>query len=232
MAVVSEYWLKLFSELTELQKRLFAGEKALEIGHGGIVKMSKITCLSRTTITKGIRELRDPDLDFQGIRKKGGGRKRVEEKQKNIKEELEKILDQNTIGDPMSTLKWTCKTTRTISSELKSKGFSISHQTVCKLLSDMDYSLQVNKKMIVFSNLDTKTEVKSNLKFKTAQCDLKKVNDKNYSASEIKMSLENYQSLVKDLDYQNKFINESKKNEIKITFSGNQVEFKTVSESE
>ena len=54
MVVVSEFWLTLFSGLTELQKRLFCAEKALEMGHGGIVKMSKIIGLSRTTITKGI----------------------------------------------------------------------------------------------------------------------------------------------------------------------------------
>jgi len=133
---------------TENQKRLYAGEKALDIGYGGIVAVSKATGLSRTTITKGIKELRGSKFNIQQIRKKGSGRKKVEATQANIKEELEKILEENTLGDPMSVLKWTCKTTRTISAELKAKGFSISHQTVCKLLSEMDYSLQVNKKMI------------------------------------------------------------------------------------
>jgi transposase len=148
MGQITSLWLKLFIGQTEIQKRLYAGEKALELGYGGIVKVSKATGLSRTTITKGIKELNGDEFNIQQIRKKGGGRKKVEEKHGNIKEELEKILDENTLGDPMSVLKWTCKTTRTISSELKEKGFSISHQTVCKLLSEMNYSLQVNKKMI------------------------------------------------------------------------------------
>jgi transposase len=148
MAKVSPLWLKLFESQTEIQKRLFAGEKALELGYGGIVEISKITGLSRTTITKGIKELKGQKINLQQIRKKGSGRKKVEEKQDNIKEELEKILEENTAGDPMSVLKWTCKTTRAISAEMKEKKFAISHQTVCKLLSEMGYSLQVNKKMV------------------------------------------------------------------------------------
>ncbi len=152
MIKVSSFWLKLFNHQTEIQKRLFAGEKALELGYGGIVEVSKITGLSRTTITKGIKELKEQHLNIQQVRKKGSGRKKVEEKQKNLKLGLEKILDENTAGDPMSVLKWTCKTTRTISANLKEKGFSISHQTVCKLLSEMGYSLQVNKKMVGTGN--------------------------------------------------------------------------------
>ena len=141
MSKVSLLWLKLFNGQTEIQKRLFAGEKALELGYGGIVEINKLTGLSRTTITKGIKELRETDLNIRQIRKIGSGRKKVEEKYRPIKGELENILEENTIGDPMSVLKWTCKTTRTISTELKEKGFPVSHQTVCKLLSEMDYSL-------------------------------------------------------------------------------------------
>ncbi len=153
MSKVSLLWLKLFNSQTEIQKRLFAAEKSLELGFGGIVEISKLTKLSRTTITKGIKELKETEeLNVQQIRKAGSGRKKVEEKYSTIKDELEKILDENTIGDPMSVLKWTCKTTRTISAELKEKGFSVSHQSVCKLLSEMDYSLQVNKKMIGIVN--------------------------------------------------------------------------------
>jgi transposase len=152
MSTVSPLWLKLFKSQTEIHKRLFAGEKAVELGRGGVVKISKLTGLSRTTITKGIKELKEPTLNVGQVRKKGSGRKRTEIKQKNIIQELENILDENTIGDPMSDLKWTCKTTRTISKELKAKGFSVSHQTVCKLLSEMDYSLQVNKKMVGTGN--------------------------------------------------------------------------------
>ena len=66
--------------------------------------------------------------------------------------------------------------------------------------------------MVVVSYLDNKTGVQSNLNFESTPCDFKKVNDNDYSAKEIKMSMTNYQSLVKNLNYQNKFINESKTN--------------------
>ena len=152
MLTVSSFWLKLFRNLTEIQKRLFAAEKAIDLGYGGIAHVSKQTGMSRTTITKGIQELKKTNLPVGQIRKKGGGRKKVEDKFVGITHELENILDENTIGDPMSVLKWTCKTTRTISKELKNKGFTVSHQTVCNLLSQMDYSLQVNKKMVGTGN--------------------------------------------------------------------------------
>ena len=85
--------------------------------------------------------------------------------------------------------------------------------------------------MFVVGYLEIKTGILSKLKFDTTPCDYKKVNDNNYEGSQIEMSLKNYQSLVKNLNYQNKFINESKKNEIKITLSNDKTEFKTVSKT-
>jgi len=70
MSTISCLWLKLFNAQTEIQKRLFVGEKAIELEHGGIVKISKLTGLSRTTITKGIKELKEPLLEVWRVRKK------------------------------------------------------------------------------------------------------------------------------------------------------------------
>ena len=111
--------------------------------------MSRLTGLSRTTITRGLRELERSDvLEVDRTRKPGGGRKRKELTEKGIIEALQSILDENTAGDPMSSLKWTCKSTRTIAEELGRRGFTASHHTVHKLLADLDYSLQSNKKMV------------------------------------------------------------------------------------
>ena len=96
----------------------------------------------------------------------------------------------------------------------------------------MKLSYDQNKKMLVFSYQDIKTGALSNLKFETTECDFKKVNDNNYTSSEIKMSLENYRSLVKGLNYQNKFINQSKENQIRVKVSGDIAEFQTISDTE
>lgn len=147
---VSKEWLKVFSLLNEVQKRLFAAEKSIELGYGGVSKISQITGLSRTTITQGRKELGDSEsLELQNkkIRKEGGGRKKAKSDQALIKA-IEDIISETTAGDPMSKLKWTCKSTRTISEELQKRGFDASRMTVLRILKSQDYSLQSNKKML------------------------------------------------------------------------------------
>lgn len=144
---ISKEWLKVFSLLNETQKRLYAAEKSLELGYGGISKVSRETKLSRTTITQGINEIKNSKLLHNKIRKEGGGRKRSEADPKLVKA-IEAILDETSAGDPMSRLKWTCKSTRTIAEILRKKGFNISRMGVARILKNQDYSLQANKKML------------------------------------------------------------------------------------
>ena len=82
------------------------------------------------------------------VRKPGGGRKRIEEVAPAVERELKKILNGTTAGDPMSYLKWTNKSTRTMAAELERKGHDISHVTVGRCLREMGYSLQGNLKTI------------------------------------------------------------------------------------
>jgi hypothetical protein len=147
---ISKEWLKAFSLLNEIQKRWFAAEKSIEIGYGGTTEVSLITGLSRTTIIQGRKELKksiNPDLPPSKVRKEGGGRKKTVTEQGLI-EAIENIIDETSAGDPMSRLKWTCKSTRTIADELHNKGFSISRMGVARILKDQGYSLQINKKML------------------------------------------------------------------------------------
>ena len=51
-------WLRVMSTLNEYQARLFVAEKALEMGRGGTSRLSKLTGMSRVTITSGLTELR------------------------------------------------------------------------------------------------------------------------------------------------------------------------------
>ena len=142
-------WVKIFQLLNEAQKRFFAAQKSLELGHGGVKKVSKLTGLSEKTIQRGRKELTEGvsySLDSR-IRKEGGGRK-IERCDKKLIKEITKIVDQNTLGDPMSALKWTCKTTRNIAELLNKKNIEVSQRTVCRVLHDLDYSLQGNKKIL------------------------------------------------------------------------------------
>lgn len=140
-------WLKLLPTLNEAQVRWFAAQKALEWGHGGIERVHQLTGLSRPTIRKGIGELTATALPVgERVRHPGGGRKRVEVADATVVQDLETLLAETTAGDPMSALRWTSKSLRTLADDLTARGHRISAGTVERLLLDLDYSLQVNRK--------------------------------------------------------------------------------------
>ena len=146
-------WLRVLSTLNELQARLFVAQRALELGRGGISKVSRLTGMSRPVIYRGIDELRGkregrPSLDQSRIRRAGGGRKPVTMADPEIPRLLQRILEETTAGDPMSLLKWTGKSTRTMAAELTRRGHPVSAMTVCRCLWEMEYSLQGNVKSI------------------------------------------------------------------------------------
>ena len=145
-----DLWIKVWASANESQKRQIAAVKSLELGWGGITSVEKLTGMSHSTIRKGIQELRESEsLNVkERIRKTGGGRKKVEINDQNIIDGLEKIMNENTAGDPMSLLKWTNKSTYTIAEELTRQGHRISPNTVSRLLKERDYSLQANMKNI------------------------------------------------------------------------------------
>jgi len=136
--------------LNEFQARLFAADKALDPGRGGISRLSALTGLSRTTITKAVEELESGrKLVSPGegrARRAGGGRKKVEGVDPDIADLLAKIVEETTAGDPMSQLRWTSKSTRTMAEELTRSGHPVSWVTVARCLDDMGYSLQASRK--------------------------------------------------------------------------------------
>ena len=143
-------FLKAMSGADSVQARRFAAAKALEIGWGGVSKVSDITGLSRKTIDKGIQELENEDElePPERLRKPGGGRKKAEDKDPTLMNDLEEIMKESTASNPMSLLKWTYKSTYAIAEELQLKGHDVSHDTVRRLLKEEGYSLQANKKTL------------------------------------------------------------------------------------
>src|SRR5216684_869937 len=143
-------WLRVLHTLNEYQARLFVAEKALEIGRGGTSRLSKLTGMSRVTITSGLAELRrGKRLRAAGagrVRAPGGGRKKVEQADPTLQRRLKAIVEETTAGDPMSPLKWTSKSTRTIAEDLRGDGHPVSNVTVGRCLVEMGYTLQSNLK--------------------------------------------------------------------------------------
>ena len=140
--------LDYLSNLNEFDARHYVAIWAMELGWGGISEVNKITGKAIDTIRKGIREIKTKKNIKQNgrLRKKGGGRKKIIEKNPEIKKDIENILEENTAGDPMSKLKWTNKSTYTITNELKNKGQNISEDTTGRIIKKLGYSLQANIK--------------------------------------------------------------------------------------
>jgi hypothetical protein len=80
------------------------------------------------------------------VRRPGGGRKRVAEKDADVVRDLEKLVEPLTRGDPESPLRWTCKSVRRLAEELNRQGHAISYPVVAELSRELGYSLQANRK--------------------------------------------------------------------------------------
>lgn len=139
--------LKVLGALNESQARWYVAREALARGRGGLKAMYELTGMSRPTILKGVRELQQrKELPRERVRQLGGGRKRLEEADPGLAAALERIMEENTAGNPMSLLRWTNKTTLRIAEELTRLGHSVSDETVRRRLAEMGYSLQANAK--------------------------------------------------------------------------------------
>jgi hypothetical protein len=142
----------LTSVLDERSRRYWAAAEATAIGWGGVSVVAQATGVSRNTILAGVREIQQPPPLFDSladpsrVRHLGGGRKPLSETDRRLQRDLEKLLASSTRGDPHSPLRWTSKSSRHLAAELERMGHEVSHHTVARLLHQMDYSLQANRK--------------------------------------------------------------------------------------
>lgn len=138
----------LKSSLNEKARRRFLAAEAMSLGFGGVSKVFRATGVSRITISNGCRELQAGTVEEDRIRKHGGGRKKITGKDSTLLKDLESLVEPTARGDPMSPLRWTHKSLRVLSVELKKMGHGLSHTRVGDQLNKIGYSLQSNKKSI------------------------------------------------------------------------------------
>src|SRR5437762_1791883 len=150
--VLRRKFARLESELNERGRRRWAASETLELGHGGIKVVAQATGLGERTIRRGCQELRHGQAlaspAGQRMRRAGGGRKPLQTHDPALVSALEALVDPTTRGDPMSPLRWTCKSTRKLAQALTGQGHQVSHTTVAQLLADLDYSLQGTRKTL------------------------------------------------------------------------------------
>jgi hypothetical protein len=145
--VVRQKYRMLKHSLDERSRRLWAAAEAQALGHGGQSLVARVTGISRSTIVRGLREAAGGRSAGEGrIRRAGGGRKSATALDPGLGVALERMVDPVSRGDPESPLRWTCKSTRLLARELVAHGHHASDWLVRRLLYDMGYSLQANRK--------------------------------------------------------------------------------------
>ena len=137
-----------FMKLSEKQKRFFLANEAIALGYGGVQKVHEISGMSKTTIIKAKKEINNADIDVTDsrIRKSGGGRKKEVDKNPKIKEEILKVVDSKTYGNPEKPLYYTINSLRKIANELAKKEIIVSRNIVGTILEEEGYTLQQNQK--------------------------------------------------------------------------------------
>jgi hypothetical protein len=133
--------------LDERGRRLFAAAEARSAGYGGIAAVSRATGIARSMIGRGLQDLQATEFAAVGmVRRGGGGRRSLEEKDATLLEDLRRLVEPATLGDPMRPLLWVSKSHEKLAAALCALGHQVSARSIPKLLERLNYRRQVNRK--------------------------------------------------------------------------------------
>lgn len=150
----------LAARLDEATLRLWVAAEARSLGRGGVSLVANAVGISRTTIYAGLAEIEEASKASKKrgagsagatkpmlrVRAAGGGRKKLIDLDQGLLDALDALVEPTSRGDPMSPLRWTCKSTTRLAQELSEMGHVVSQRTVCDLLARLNYSLQSTRK--------------------------------------------------------------------------------------
>jgi hypothetical protein len=146
-APIRERFSALSWHLNERERRLLAATEAIAAGYGGIAAVSQATGIAASTIGRGLKELAGKAaLALGRVRRSGGGRKPLVVTDPALLTALLALVEPGERGDPMSPLRWTCKSLRQLAAELTARGHRVSRTVVGALLKQQKFSLQANSK--------------------------------------------------------------------------------------
>ena len=135
------------SFLNERGRRLFAASEARTAGRGGIAAVARATGIARSTISRGLEDLRRGSIGPSNrVRRRGGGAKRATELQPGLLDALNELVQSSIRGDPEAALLWVSKSQRKLSAALTEQGFTAGQKLVGRLLKRLGFSLQANAK--------------------------------------------------------------------------------------
>lgn len=143
----------LIQQCEERTRRLLGGFIAKCINKDGPSYSAILTGLSEKTIRKGIKEIEfQSKISKKRVRYEGGGRKTKEEEYIEFSSEIDRIIDNDLAGDPMTNNRWLRKTLRNIKESLGSVNIKSSYNTIRKNLKKKKISLKSNIKSVSFKS--------------------------------------------------------------------------------
>ena len=144
---LAEFFSTAFALLDERQRRLVAAAMVAALGRGGQARVAEATAMSRNTLLTGAAELAGGAGPSDRVRRPGAGRKKATELNPDLLVVVDSLVEPESRGDPMSPLRWTAKSTRNLSAELKRLGHEAGESLVGRMLHYLGYSLQANAKV-------------------------------------------------------------------------------------
>ena len=144
---IRERFTAVSPQLDERARRLLAATEARAVGYGGIAAVSQATGVAPSTIARGLQDLAtETPLAPGQVRRSGGGRKPLADDDPTLRTDLLKLVEPDARGDPMSPLRWTCKSLRRLADELARLGHQVSRTVIGEMLKAEKFSLRGNRK--------------------------------------------------------------------------------------
>lgn len=148
IAAIRERFSSVGAELNERSRRLLAAAEAKTAGHGGIAAVSRTTGIARSTIGRGLKDLASPGGLSGEVRRPGGGCPTLIDKDPTLLEDLRRVLEPATMGDPMRPLLWVSKSHAKLAAALREMGHKVADSSIPKLLGLLKYRRQANRKTL------------------------------------------------------------------------------------
>jgi hypothetical protein len=146
--VIRERFTAVGRNLNERSRRLLVAAEAKTAGHGGIAAASQATGIARSTIGRGLKDLADPGSLSGEVRRPGGGRPTLTGADSTLLEDLRQLVEPTTMGDPMRPLMWVSKSHAKLALALREMGHKVANSSIPKLLGELKYRRQVNRKTL------------------------------------------------------------------------------------
>ena len=143
---IKERYAALCAQLDERGRRLCAAAEVRALGYGGLAAVARATGMSRGTIGRGLKDLDRAPLPSGRVRRDGGGRRPLSITDPTLLEDLRQLIEPATLGDPVRPLLWVSKSHQKLAAALRAQGHTVSPNTVRKLLHQIGYSRQANRK--------------------------------------------------------------------------------------